>query len=180
MHEQLTVGYGLCECGCGELTNIARRSDAKYGHIKGLPVRFIVGHATRKSPNAYEERDCGYTTLCWVWLRSRDKLGYARMSMPGRSGALAHVVFWEREHGAVPAGTELDHLCRNSSCVNPDHLEPVTHAENVRRGRRAKLTPDDVRAIRVSSETERALATQYGVHHSAIGNIRRGKRWKGL
>jgi hypothetical protein len=44
---------------------------------------------------------------------------------------LGHVWFWEELHGPVPDGFELDHLCRNRGCVNPDHLEVVTHEENV-------------------------------------------------
>lgn len=45
----------------------------------------------------------------------------------------AHRVMWEMHVGEIPAGLELDHLCRNKGCVNPDHLEPVTRAENTRR-----------------------------------------------
>jgi hypothetical protein len=40
--------------------------------------------------------------------------------------------------GEIPEGLELDHLCRNTLCVNPDHLEPVTHAENIQRGHAAR------------------------------------------
>jgi hypothetical protein len=47
----------------------------------------------------------------------------------------AHRVVYEALVGPVPEGLELDHLCKESRCVNPAHLEPVTHAENVRRGR---------------------------------------------
>jgi hypothetical protein len=46
----------------------------------------------------------------------------------------AHRFAYENLVGEIPDGLALDHLCRNPRCVNPDHLEPVTHAENVRRG----------------------------------------------
>lgn len=46
----------------------------------------------------------------------------------------AHVWAWEDKFGPVPIGLELDHLCKNRPCKNTDHLEPVTHEENVRRG----------------------------------------------
>lgn len=45
----------------------------------------------------------------------------------------AHIFAWEQANGPVPEGLELDHLCRVTACVNPAHLEPVTHAENRRR-----------------------------------------------
>jgi hypothetical protein len=47
---------------------------------------------------------------------------------------VAHKFAYETLVGLVPQGLELDHLCRNTSCVNPDHLEPITHEENMRRG----------------------------------------------
>lgn len=47
---------------------------------------------------------------------------------------MAHRVAFEHHHGPVPDGFELDHLCRNRACVNHEHLEVVTHTENVQRG----------------------------------------------
>jgi hypothetical protein len=61
---------------------------------------------------------------------------------PGRDGycrtgnGYAHRLAYEAVHGPIPAGSEIDHLCRNRSCVNPDHLEAVTHGENMARMRR--------------------------------------------
>lgn len=65
---------------------------------------------------------------CVVWPGTVNGDGYGRM---GRG--LAHRMFYERERGPVPEGLELDHLCRNRLCVNPYHLEPVTHHVNVLR-----------------------------------------------
>jgi HNH endonuclease len=59
---------------------------------------------------------------------------------------LAHVYAWNLAKGEVPAGKELDHLCRNPCCVNTDHLEPVTHQENVRRGKAGQHMKDKAAA----------------------------------
>jgi len=70
---------------------------------------------------------------CWLWTATRDARGYGKVSREGRM-ALAHRVSYELHVGPIPDGLTLDHLCRVRHCVNPAHLEPVAHAENVRRG----------------------------------------------
>lgn len=74
------------------------------------------------------------TKTCWLWTAMKDQNGYGRTRYKGRPSVPAHRVAYELEVGPIPEGLELDHLCRNTSCVNPSHLEPVTHAENIRRG----------------------------------------------
>ncbi|WP_445238441.1 HNH endonuclease signature motif containing protein [Leucobacter sp. USCH14] len=73
---------------------------------------------------------------CWVWVAHVDKLGYGRLRVGGRQGRMvgAHRVSWMLCVGEIPDGADIDHLCRNPSCVNPAHLEPVSHKENIRRG----------------------------------------------
>src|SRR5688572_14187578 len=69
---------------------------------------------------------------CWEWAGSIIGNGYGQITI-GQRRIYAHRFVYERERGPIPIGLELDHLCRNKRCVNPDHLEPVTHAENMRR-----------------------------------------------
>jgi hypothetical protein len=119
---------------------------------------------------------------CRLWLGALDEHGYGVIGT-SRSGTFrAHRVAWELRHGPVPAGRQLDHLCRNRSCVNPDHLEPVTNAENSRRGARAKLTWDAVRAIRrLASEhrvPHRRLAARFGVSNGTISKIVNHLLWR--
>jgi hypothetical protein len=72
---------------------------------------------------------------CWLWLRSVNNKGYGKLCGLGASRSmLAHRFSYELRHGGIPAGLVLDHKCRTPSCVNPDHLEPVTQRENSRRG----------------------------------------------
>lgn len=77
------------------------------------------------------------TGTCWLWQGSRLK-GYGRAKVAGVPGRYAHRMAYVSLVGPVPEGLELDHLCRQRCCVNPAHLEPVTHHENVLRGNAGK------------------------------------------
>lgn len=71
---------------------------------------------------------------CWFWLAST-RNGYGQIGQWSKGTIdYAHRVAYEMLVGPIPAGLVLDHICRNPSCVNPAHLEPVTQAENLRRG----------------------------------------------
>jgi hypothetical protein len=93
---------------------------------------------------------------------------------------MAHRVVYERVRGPIPKGLVLDHLCRNPGCVNPEHLEPVSQATNLRRAM-SRLTPEDVAEIRHLRYVERQidLATRFGVSRSSVANIQRWYSWKG-
>lgn len=73
------------------------------------------------------------TEMCWLWLGTKNTGGYGSIWVHGHH-VFAHRFAYELLVGPIPEGLEPDHLCRNHSCVNPAHLEPVPHGENVRRG----------------------------------------------
>lgn len=76
--------------------------------------------------------EMNHETGCWDWVRYRDKEGYGRFGF-GSKNAMAHRAAYALEVGAIPEGMDIDHLCRNRGCVNPEHLEIVTRQENLRR-----------------------------------------------
>ena len=73
-----------------------------------------------------------FTQDCWVWTDKPDN-GYGRFWL-NRKSELAHRFAYLIWAGPIPSDKQLDHLCRNRGCVNPEHLEPVSIAENVLRG----------------------------------------------
>jgi hypothetical protein len=76
-------------------------------------------------------------TNCWNWVGCKTKGGYGASALNGIK-MVAHRAMWRLLRGELPDGLDLDHLCRNRSCINPDHLEPVTRSENLKRGFEAR------------------------------------------
>ena len=75
------------------------------------------------------------TPCCWIWTKGLTSEGYGQHSIwrPHKT-YLVHRLVFESLVGPIPPRLTLDHLCRQRSCCNPGHLEPVTKGENTRRG----------------------------------------------
>lgn len=121
-----------------------------YRH--GDPNLTLLATTMGERLERYVARDA--VSGCWNWTGSRNNMGYGTLAVGGHKKGKAHRASYEHFVGPIPAGLTLDHLCRNRLCVNPEHLEPVTHEENVRRGARGVLkthckhghefTPDNI------------------------------------
>lgn len=78
---------------------------------------------------------------CWEWSGRPSSKGYGLFYFDGRA-VQAHRYSYEISVGKIPDGLQIDHLCRNRICVRPEHLEPVTLQENIRRGETGKYLSD--------------------------------------
>jgi hypothetical protein len=106
------------------------------------PVKFDFDDSFEPEPNSG----------CWLWTGTLNHGGYGKLWIrdggrpTGWRSTSAHRYSYERFIGPIPDGLELDHQCRVRCCVNPNHLEPVTHAENVRRGISGEVNGGRMRA----------------------------------
>lgn len=138
---------------------------------------------------------------CWIWIgaietqpKSRtNNLEYGKMTFQGKL-VKAHRVAWMLLRGEIPTNKHVLHKCDVPLCVNPDHLYIGTNHDNINdkvaRGRTssvshpgmkhagAKLTDDDVRAIRASNKHALELAKEYGICWGHIYRLRRIERWR--
>lgn len=176
--------FGLCQCGCGNKTDIAKGTRSEKGWTKGQPKRYIWGHNPAVSEEDKEFRFWNQMklvpsrllpTFCWQWTGSIKTNGYGQYELRGETQA--HRISYKLFHGWIPKGLDLDHLCRNRRCINPDHLEPVTRKINARRGAMTKLTQDRVDQIRASALSERKIAVLFGVSRSTVNSILSGRTW---
>lgn len=123
-----------------------------------------------------------------VWPHALTDRGYGAVTIYGRPHRV-HRVVYEAAHGPLAPGVLLRHTCDNRACARLDHLLPGTPAENTAdmlardraakgvRNARARLTDDDVRAIRVATGTQAEIGRRFGIPRSQAGKIRRGEAW---
>lgn len=111
-----------------------------YGDLfveRSLEARNVLGLSGNPYADKYTARFLERVEVddngCWLWTCTLNNRGYARMGMYKRL-VLMHRWAYLLFIGPIPQDLELDHLCSTPRCVNPDHLEPVTHEVNNSRG----------------------------------------------
>ena len=122
---------------------------------------------------------------CWLWTGCVNRAGYGRINVCGRVW-LAHRASWLIHRGNIPEGMQVCHKCDTPGCVNPDHLFIGTnadnHADKIAKGRQgaargeshwnAKLTADQVAAIRSDKRLSSTIAREYGISERYVYNLR--------
>lgn len=194
------IPYGYCHCGCGQRTKIVKWTNTKWGHVKGEPHQYVIGHraahtARRPLEQMFWERvEKRGQDDCWQWTGTLSKRGYGAIKYDHRSLRASHISY-ELHFGSIPNGLVICHTCDNPGCVNPKHLFAGTQLENMqdchRKGRyspvdgqlnpNSKLTESDVIEIRrlaANGESQAALARQFGVTKANINDIVHRHRWK--
>ncbi len=133
------------------------------------------------------------STGCLEWQGALNKDGYGNVTIAGNIRIGSHRAAWISARGPIPDGMEVCHDCDNPRCIEPAHLFLGTHAENMadmlRKKRRnvkgarngaAKLTEEQVIAIRGDRRRQIDIASDFGVGQSVISAIKRRERWQHL
>lgn len=178
--------------------NVERWRDPEFKRAMSDKIR---GRVNRKPSGITLAERLEYYSIpepnsgCTLWHGAVDDAGYGILSWKGRR-VRAPRAAWEEVNGPMPASLMPCHRCDNPPCINVDHLFAGTHADNtadkMRKGRHrcdpplgenagsAKLTERDVLTIRASTDTQRALASRFGVDQSQISRVKNLVDWRHL
>ena len=156
----------------------------RYGSADFIPPGGGIGRGRRPVDLSvrFKKKCLLQDNGCHVWTGPADRFGYGLIWIDGQLRA-AHRVSYEHFVGPIPNGLEIDHLCRVPACVNPKHLEPVTHQENVLRGFAAKraANPELHAPIDLPEGVKHGTVTSYSHHRCrceacTVSNRRRCRR----
>ena len=131
---------------------------------------------------------------CIEFQGCRDENGYGRWNEPYKNGKrgkhwYTHRLAYTHFYGPINPGYFILHSCDNPPCINPLHLRQGSHRENMKdmttRNRQnagedrynAKITEDDVRAIRADTRIQRVIGADYGITQRQVSHIKNRKKW---
>lgn len=166
-----------------KVQRLAERRRVKRPEMRGSDVKIAT----------VEERFFGKVCVaecgCHNWTGYKLPNGYGQFRFKGKA-AYAHRVAWELANGSDPGDAYVLHSCDNRMCVNPEHLSLGSFQDNMddmtakrrhahgSRNAHAKLTVEQIRAIRASSKKQAEIAAEYGVTQGTISVVRSGRTWQ--
>jgi len=199
----MSLSAQLCACGCGKLTQHAKRTHSRYGHVKNQPLKYVCHHGNknRRTDVLFRiQRKIKISAAgCHLWTGSKNSQnGYGAINIEGHAVSVVKTL-WELKIGKVPEGLELLHSCDVRQCVNLDHTFLGTQKDNMQdmiskgrqnwvsspgiRNGRAKLTETQVEYIKTidfTKTTKTAIAKELKISRTVITDILKGKLWRCL
>lgn len=181
MGYQANIKCLLCEC-----RSIGRKLCRKH-YMQMLRRGELDKFQVLQSTDSFHARYKKIETGCWEWQGTTNDYGYGVFLLPGEKPIRAHRFSYEQIHGPIPHGCIIMHTCDNPPCVNPDHLRLGTKADNnrdtaIKRRHHygtdhwnGRLTDEQVKDIRASTERQSVLAKHYKISQSYVSWLKSGK-----
>lgn len=182
--EKPVLASGMCAMHYRRMKKYGDPTAVKIKQLHGASLTDRFLHYTTKSERG-----------CWVWSGSLDRNGYGRLNIKNRP-ELAHRLSWVLHKGEISPSDHVLHTCDNPRCVRPDHLflgdQAANNADMISKGRHspgvsrgvdhgcARLSEDDIRAIRASTEAPQVLAAKFGLSRRHVRDIISRKVWRHL
>lgn len=115
---------------------------------------------------------------CHVWPGATSGFGYPVANVNGRGTfTYLHVATYLLFRGDIPEGFEVDHACSNKRCLNPEHLQALSHGDNISRegtvGRQRKFDPSEIVRLQLEGLSDAAIAEELGTSSASIQLARR-------
>lgn len=175
----------ICET-CGGTYTVApyRTKRTRFCSSRCRSVAVSKLHQRPLTERFWEKVDRRSEAECWPWIGATTFGGYGVIGIGRERLVRAHRVSYEIHKGPIASGLVIRHTCDNPSCVNPAHLLTGSTKDNVQdavnrnrhKGPPEKLTEKQVKEIRKSTGTVRAIAAQYGVSITHVSFIRNNLR----
>lgn len=160
----MTERTGLCECGCGGRTNLARQTKRARGDVAGEPLRFILGHGGRGAAHRHGYATGGQHTLYRIWAGIKQRCGNPRNSAYPDYGArgISYFPAWEdasmfiadimQEIGPRPSNRHTLDRRDNNGNYEPGNVRWATHVEQVQNRRRVRDLEQRIRDLEVEND----------------------------